>query len=258
VWNWFSHPSSHAERSASKQDGKLLDMPVHTIMRLKAPIHAKIRSIYIGGSNVLAFVRPATWISAIPPMRANQFDAAVLLQRLLQRVTVISLAHAQLPHSLAGSTSVPPRRPHLVVSGFVQLDLRRRGRSKCTSRRNSLVADHHHPPCSFALLGLADAGTPFFLERSCHQQKAPPTSDTAVRRVGPIRLARYRAKHVLLPRVSNVGSSRCWGNDITRAASPVNAGSQYPEDSLQHLAVVVRGAPTILATKHFGQQGFEL
>jgi hypothetical protein len=77
------------------------------------------------------------WLGAIPPVRANQIDAALPLQSLSQRVTVVVLVGDQL-------------------------DLRRRGGSKCASQRNTLAVYHHHPLSSLALFGLADAGPRFF------------------------------------------------------------------------------------------------
>src|SRR5512138_1299237 len=102
------------------------------------------------------------WLGAIPPMRTNQVDATLPLQPLAKRVTVIALISDQPRHALAGSTPPYARHLHLVQRGFDQFDFRGRGRSKCASQRNTLAVDHHHPLCSFALFGLADAQPPFF------------------------------------------------------------------------------------------------
>ena len=51
---------------------------------------------------------------------------------------------------------------HLLQGGFDQLHFRRRGRSKCASKRNTLAVDHHHPLRTFAALGFADTEPPFF------------------------------------------------------------------------------------------------
>src|SRR5512140_3369016 len=102
------------------------------------------------------------WFRSIPPMRANQIDAALPLQALAKRITVVALISDQPRHALTGSTPPQARHLHLVQRGFDQLDFRGRGRSKCASQRNTLAVDHHHPLCSFALLGLADAEPPFF------------------------------------------------------------------------------------------------
>src|SRR5512136_1837623 len=62
------------------------------------------------------------WFCAISPMRTNQIDAALLLQPLAKRVTVVGLVGDQPRHALAGPTSATTRHLHLIQSGFDQLD----------------------------------------------------------------------------------------------------------------------------------------
>ena len=94
-------------------------------------------------------------------MRADQLNLSGL-QPLSQPITVVGLVGDQPRHPLAGPTPRPARHLHLLKGFFDQFDFRRRGRSKCASKRNTLAVDHHHPLRTLAALGLPDTGPPFF------------------------------------------------------------------------------------------------
>ncbi len=97
----------------------------------------------------------------ISPMRADQLNLPGF-QPLSQRITVVGLVGDQSPHALARPAPAPTRHLHLLKGLFDQLHFRRRGRSQCASKRNTLAVDHHHPLRTFAALGLADTEPPFF------------------------------------------------------------------------------------------------
>jgi hypothetical protein len=97
----------------------------------------------------------------ITPMRADQLNL-LDLQPLSQRITVVGLVSDQPPHTLARPAPRPARHLHLLKGLFDQSDFRRRGPSKCASKRNTLAVDHHHPLRTLAALGFSDTGPPFF------------------------------------------------------------------------------------------------
>jgi hypothetical protein len=97
----------------------------------------------------------------ISTMGTNQLNL-LCLQTLSKWIAIVGLVGDQPFHALAGSASAPARDLHLLKGGFNQLHFRRRGRSKCASKRNTLAVDHHHPLRTFAALGFADCKPPFF------------------------------------------------------------------------------------------------
>src|SRR5208283_151560 len=69
--------------------------------------------------------------------------------------------------------------------GFREFDFRRGGRSQVVSQRNTLAIDHHHPLCTLAPLGFADASAPFFAEAKLPSINASLQSNHPWRFISP-------------------------------------------------------------------------
>ena len=99
---------------------------------------------------------------AILLVRADQLDAAPP-QALPQRIAVVGFVgdHAQrlLPRT---ARSMPPTYADRCERRLREPDLRRGGRVKVVSQRNTRAVDHHHPLRPLAPLGVSDSTAPFF------------------------------------------------------------------------------------------------
>jgi len=95
-------------------------------------------------------------------VRHDQLDAS-FLKTGPQWVAIIRLIANHPTWFLPWATcSTPLRDSDGVQRCFREFDFRWRGRSQVLSQRNTLAIDHHHPLCTLAPLGFADACAPFF------------------------------------------------------------------------------------------------
>src|SRR5712692_4586312 len=101
-------------------------------------------------------------LTPVYPVRRDQLDAAPG-QLLAQSVAVVAFVsnHALglLPRS---SGPMPPSYPDRGERFLCQPDLRRRGRVKVVSQRNTLAVGHQHPLRALTPLGFSDSAAPFF------------------------------------------------------------------------------------------------
>jgi hypothetical protein len=100
--------------------------------------------------------------ASILPMRDDQLDAA-RRQLLAQGIAIVAAVGDQAARLLPGTASAMPtpyadRRERRLD----EPDLRRGGRVKVVSQRNTRAVDHHHPLRALAPLGFADSRAPFF------------------------------------------------------------------------------------------------
>ena len=93
-------------------------------------------------------------------------------------IAVIAFIGNNSYRTLLGSTLCWARYLDSVKGLFGQLYFRGRCRGKGASQRNTLAVDHHHPLCTFALLGFPDASAPFFAGAKLPSIKASCQSST--------------------------------------------------------------------------------
>lgn len=115
-----------------------------------------------------------------------------------------------------------------------ELDLRGRCRGKLASQRNTLAVDHHHPLCSLAALGLADALAPFFAGAKLPSMKVSLQSSLP-RSSSSERNARHRSNHTsssshLRSRRQHVGPLGNSGG-ISRQRAPVLSTHKIPSST---------------------------
>jgi hypothetical protein len=125
--------------------------------------------------SLVAAQRPAVVrrrLAPVLPMRGDQLDATPG-QLLPQRITVVAPAGNQAFRLLPGSAAlVPTSYPDRFERRLDEFDLRRGGRVKVVSQRNTRAADHHHPLRPLAPLGFADSRAPFFAGAKLPSKKA--------------------------------------------------------------------------------------
>src|SRR5712691_1562817 len=114
---------------------------------------------------LLAPQRPAVlrrWLAPVYPVRRDQLDAAPG-QLLAQSVAVVAFV-SNHPFGLLPWTGgpMPSSYPDRGERFLCQPDLRRRGRVKVVSQRNTLAVGHQHPLRALTPLGFSDSAAPFF------------------------------------------------------------------------------------------------
>lgn len=97
---------------------------------------------------------------AVATMGANQVNAASL-ESLPQRIGIGRAIIDQSLGILTRSASPGTRHGNLIECGFDQRNFVGGRRVQVDSKRNTLAVDHHHPLCTLAAFGLADAEPPF-------------------------------------------------------------------------------------------------
>ena len=109
--------------------------------------------------------------ASILPMRDDQLDAA-RRQLLAQRVAIVAPVGDQAARLLPGTAGAmaTPYADRL-QRRLDELDLRRGGRVKVVSQRNTLAVDHHHPLRPLAPLGFPDSAAPFFARAKLPSRK---------------------------------------------------------------------------------------
>jgi len=115
------------------------------------------------------------------PMRHNQINFQ-FFKPLSKWITVITFIRYQAQWALSGTAAAATRYIYGFKRFLCEFDFRGRCRGKGASDRNTLAVDHHHPLRSFAPLGRANKGPPFFagaklpsMKASC-QSSAPLSS----------------------------------------------------------------------------------
>jgi hypothetical protein len=98
----------------------------------------------------------------ILPMRDDQLDTT-LRQLRAQWIAIVTPVGDEANRLLPGTTgAMPTPYANRRQRRLDELDLRRGGRVKVVSQRNTCAVDHHHPLRPLAPLGFADSGAPFF------------------------------------------------------------------------------------------------
>jgi len=189
-------------------------------------------------------------------VRHDQLDTS-LLQSSPQRVAIVSLIANQSLRLLA--RTAPPTARGNTDRGegrFRQFDFRRGGRSQVISQRNTLAIDHHHPLCTLAPLGFADASPPFLAAAKLPSMNASFQSSRPLRFSSP-RNARQIVSHTACASQSRnrrqhvEGEGYSVGRSCQRA--PLRAIHKMPSSALRLSA---HGRPPRLLGRNRGSNGW--
>lgn len=125
--------------------------------------------------------RPAT----VRPVWSNQ-GHATSSQPFAQRIAVVAFVRDH-PRGLLPQTpaSVPPPHSDRLKRFFHQPDIRRGGRVKVVSQRNTRTVDHHHPLRPLAPLGFAAPRTAAPVSWEARAGSFPSGRRSATNRVAP-------------------------------------------------------------------------